>query len=157
MLLLDSGADVSAVDGAGITPLEYAMMFERVQMARLLIDRGADVGADGQDQDGKPLLFNAAGMEDPAIAHLLIERGADPNAADKWGFTPIFRPVQGIGNLDMVRLLVDKGADVNVRTNSGLTPLAHAADWQNSAIARLLIERGARTDSVDLDWCKNGL
>jgi ankyrin repeat protein len=44
--LLDHGADINAADIAGDTPLRRAVTEKgRVEMARLLIDRGADVGA----------------------------------------------------------------------------------------------------------------
>jgi ankyrin repeat protein len=44
-LLVDRGANASAADGCGRTPLDIAAWFGYEALARLLVDRGADVSA----------------------------------------------------------------------------------------------------------------
>jgi ankyrin repeat protein len=53
------------------------------------------------------------------------------------------------------RLLIDSGADVDARTEDGRTPLHWAALNKSLDMARLLIERGANTDGIDLGWMES--
>lgn len=84
--------EVLALHGAplaGATLLHMATDYEELEIARWLLDRGAnvnvraDIGADGFG--GHTPLFNCivtynAGRRIPALAQLLLERGADVNA-----------------------------------------------------------------------------
>jgi ankyrin repeat protein len=46
--------------------------------------------------------------------------------------------------------LIDSGADIEAKNDDGYTALQEAA-WKNSLdVARLLIERGAKTEGLDL-------
>ena len=55
----------------------------------------------------------------------------------------------------MARLLLYSGAEVDARNKSGDTPL-HDAAWNNSTdAARLLIDRGADADGIDLSWMED--
>jgi ankyrin repeat protein len=46
--------------------------------------------------------------------------------------------------------LIDSGADIEAKNDDGYTALQEAA-WKNSLdVARLLIERGAKTEGIDL-------
>lgn len=42
-LLLEHGADINSIDDRGYGPLEYALRWNRLDVARLLLTRGADV------------------------------------------------------------------------------------------------------------------
>lgn len=83
--LLDAGADPNA-DRASyghMTALHRAALYNRLDVAKLLIERGADVNHLAHTDfpkgvDGTPLHFAAcAGAS--AIVQLLLERGADPD------------------------------------------------------------------------------
>ena len=52
----------------------------------------------------------------------------------------------------MARLLIEKGTEVDARTNGGRTPVHTAAEEGSLDVARLLIEKGANTDEIDLSW-----
>jgi ankyrin repeat protein len=86
-LALDHGADVNAFDSAGRTPLMYAAIsdFEPLDVAKLLIERGADVNARSQhkgsgDSGRTPLdLANLRGKT--PMVELLIKAGATSTAS----------------------------------------------------------------------------
>jgi ankyrin repeat protein len=48
--------------------------------------------------------------------------------------------------------LIDHGADIEAKDNDGWNPLYIAAQNDFLDVARLLIERGANTEGIDLSW-----
>ena len=52
----------------------------------------------------------------------------------------------------MARLLLDSGAEVDARDGNGNTPLGFAAWAKSLGVVRLLTDRGANTDGIDLGW-----
>ena len=77
----------------------------------------------------------------------LLEVGANVNAANQYGFTPLFKAV-GSGNLELVKLLVSKGAKVNVKEHyagarGGTTPLFTAAYEGHIEIIKFLLANKA--------------
>jgi ankyrin repeat protein len=75
--LLAVGADAGAVAAHSlVTPLIRAAEGGHLDVARLLVSRGADPNA--QDADGRTALAAAAEHGDPAVVKLLLEAGADP-------------------------------------------------------------------------------
>ena len=88
-LLLDSGADINAVskNGFSATPLQGAAAFKAMELARLLIARGANVNCRGEE--GVSPLHEAAGSGQIELAKLLLDHGANLNAKDDHGKTPL--------------------------------------------------------------------
>jgi surface polysaccharide O-acyltransferase-like enzyme len=77
--LLTSGANPNQGDPEfGVPPLSWAAMYGDAPIARVLIDRGADVN--GKDKMGYRALHSAAFLGYFDVAELLIQRGADPKA-----------------------------------------------------------------------------
>ena len=87
--LLAAGAPVNAAsrETMKLTPLASALAVERNDIARTLIDHGADVNAKAEN-DLTPL-HTAAARGNLDSAKLLLEHGADINAISKDGKTPI--------------------------------------------------------------------
>lgn len=102
--LLGSGADPSARNRRGATPLHYAV--------------DGTLGPSASDPE--PQL---------AVVETLINAGADPNAADRSGVTPLHRAVRNRCTA-AVRALLDAGADAERKTPRGSTPLM-LANHQN--------------------------
>jgi len=118
---------------AGDTALHVAAAGYRTDLARDLVDRGADVGAKNRRR-AEPLHYAVAGAPDSprwnpgaqaATVAYLIEAGADPNAVDLGGVTPLHRAVRN-RCAAAVKALLDGGADVRIRNKSGSTPMALA-------------------------------
>ncbi|MBF2029730.1 MAG: ankyrin repeat domain-containing protein [Oscillatoriales cyanobacterium C42_A2020_001] len=77
-LLLDSGADPNFADkDEGNTPLHIAVLAKRCDVARLLLDRGANPNA--QNYIGDTPLHQATKKGEFELTQLLIEYGADVN------------------------------------------------------------------------------
>ena len=110
--LLDADGDlVNAYSEDGYTPLHFASYFARGPAVRLLLDRGADVGAVSKnDMEVQPLHSAVAADAREVVAALLLA-GADVNARQKDGFTPLMAAEQQEEEGEMVRLLMDHGAE----------------------------------------------
>ena len=87
--LLDLGVPVDFADGNGITMLGRAVLNDDVEMARLLIARGANVNV--VDRMGMTPLLWAANIDfgSPAMVDVLLASGARSDARNKDGLTPL--------------------------------------------------------------------
>src|SRR5687768_7252547 len=110
--LLDGDADlVGAYSEDGYTPLHFAAFFDRGKAVRLLLDRGADVGAVARNDMQVQPLHSAVAANSREIVAALLAAGADPNAKQQGGFTPLMAAEKNEEEGDMVRLLMDHGAE----------------------------------------------
>jgi ankyrin repeat protein len=88
---------------AGSTPLIAAAVFGRVEVARALIEAGADVNA--KNNEGSTPLHSAAFLCHPEIVEALLANGADKSVRNNVGATALdsvagpFEDVQGIYDL----------------------------------------------------------
>jgi ankyrin repeat protein len=109
--LLDGDPDlVGAWSGDGFTPLHLASYFDRGGAVRLLLDRGAEVGATSRNQMKVQPLHSAVAAQSTEIVAALLVAGADPNARQQDDVTPYMAAEQH-ENTDLVRLLMDHGAE----------------------------------------------
>ena len=164
--MLEKGADVNARDNGGASVLALAAAANNIELARILIAKGANVN--NADELGfTPLLF-AAGNSDhnAAMVRLLIEHGAQVNvkSADtvetvKNGplalghLTPLQFAAQA--NYEATEALLKAGADINAKDVRNATPLvfAVATDRPNPKIVKLLLDKGADREPA-LDWAR---
>lgn len=94
----------------GYTPLHYAAMCGRVNIARLLLQHGADPNA--TDIEMCTPLHVACFDDFPKIVELLLISGANANVKTKSGSTPLFLAVDYAGSLEVVRILLTYGASL---------------------------------------------
>ena len=87
--LLDLGVPVEFADGNGITMLGRSVLNNEIEMARMLIARGANVNV--VDKQGMTPLLWAANVDfgDTAMIELLLKSGARADARNKDGLTPL--------------------------------------------------------------------
>jgi len=142
--LLSISTDVNAKDPyASMTPLMMAAYDGYTEIARLLIEKGADVNArGGVDMDMTPLIY-AASQDRADMIKLLLDKGANVNVKTQYGWTPLFFAASR-GRVDIATLLIDKGADVNVQLPTGETTLSEAEKKGSSDMVKLLRQAGAR-------------
>ena len=172
-LLLKHGADVNTQDKNQETPLHLVSDKVNLELVRVLLNYGANVNA--KNIRGRtPLhqVLNRQEYNDGAfrIAQLLVvKHNADVNTQDGDHETPLHL-VSRNRHLELVQVLLDYGANVNVTNSQGQTPLHQAllfTLWINcfskrnetvvadqvaaSAVALLLVERGAKVNLRDKD------
>ncbi|HJT17623.1 MAG TPA: ankyrin repeat domain-containing protein, partial [Thermoanaerobaculia bacterium] len=99
-----------------------AIFFRHPELARDLIERGADVNAAANNPQAVAPVHAAAAVRDHATMKLLLERGANPNARQQQGFTA-FHAAASHGDILMAKLLVAHGADAHAKTDDGRTAL----------------------------------
>ncbi|XP_060809159.1 poly [ADP-ribose] polymerase tankyrase [Amyelois transitella] len=135
------------VDGRHSTPLHFAAGYNRLPLAQLLLQRGADVHA--KDKGGLVPLHNACSYGHYEVTEALVSAGAGVNAADLWRFTPLHEAAAK-GKADIVRLLLKHGADPTRRNRDGLTPLQLVRAGDTDTADAL------RGDAALLDAAKRG-
>src|SRR5229473_3256243 len=136
--LLENVHSQRSTDNA--TPLHLASQSGKVDVARMLIERGADPTA--QSKDGETALHLASRRGNADLARMLIERGADLTAQSKYGVTALHLASQS-GNVDVACMIIERGADPIAQSKDGETALHIASQLGNVGLARMLIERGA--------------
>ncbi len=141
--LLSKGANVNATTDVGRTALHYAAQHGFKIVVETLLKHGANVNA--RENDGKTAVWSVADNGSKPILELLLANGADVNlnAADS---SPLLRAV-GKKHVDCVEVLVAHKSDVNFKTPHGSTPLLTAADNNDLASAKILLDNGADTEA----------
>jgi ankyrin repeat protein len=114
----------------GDTLLHVAAAGHRVEIAKSLLDAGADVGAATNRRHSQPLHYASDGNpgspawnpeRQVAMLRLLLEAGADIQAQDQNGATSLHRAVRTRCTA-AVKFLLEAGADATIRNKPGSTP-----------------------------------
>ena len=175
--LIVLGAVVNLGDNNGRFPLWFAVRENRVKIAELLMDAGANAGegmlhaaARGDaaemvrllvvrgnadvnarnDAGETPLHIAAAHDAAEVIRNLLIHPDADVNARNDAGETPLHIAATRNAAEVVRNLLIHPDANVNARTPDGRTPMHYAAERDAVAAAEILLSRpGAQIDAAD--------
>jgi ankyrin repeat protein len=140
--LLAKGADVNGRQVDGTTALHWAVRFDDLEMADLLIRAGADVSA--ANREGVRPIQLAALNGNAAMLERLVRAGADPNQPlTRFNDTALMMAAR-TGKTDAIAVLLESGADVNAReTWGGTTALMWAVSERHAGAVRLLLEHGA--------------
>jgi ankyrin repeat protein len=125
--LLAAGADPNAsvpgrnASGEAVqaTALEAAVGPGRLEVARLLLEGGADPSR--LDSEGNTPLMTAAGEGHLEVLRLLLERGAAVDAVHPAGDTTAFHNACYSNHPQCAEALARAGCDVGLKTNSGWT------------------------------------
>ena len=161
LALLDAGA---AVDGGPAaegywTPLVAAVRFGRLDVAKVLLERGADADATAgrKHRDaGRNVLMavtNGSRLDKAGrteVARLLVARGADVRACDARSEWTALHDAAANDEADIARLLLDHGANVNATSTqvqtwdatSRVTAYDVAVGNKFDDLARLLAKAG---------------
>lgn len=124
--LLASRPDlVNAFSGDGYSPLHLACFFHQPEVARYLVDQGAEVSAPSANGQHVRPLHSAAAARSSELVALLLEKGADINAAQANGFTALHAAAHQ-GDEVLIKMLLERGADINAIAHDGTTPMEQA-------------------------------
>lgn len=130
--LLDKKIEVNSVDSQGYTPLSYAVNTNNWQVAKILVDLGADVETK-IDRDGQTPIFKAVAQNNLEITKLLLKNKADVGVVDNAGNNLLIKTFnrQYELNLEVLELLLEQGLDINAQNNRGNTLLSLFVDNNN--------------------------
>ncbi|XP_068621939.1 putative ankyrin repeat protein RF_0381 [Battus philenor] len=151
-LLLQSGAAVDYRADSGEQfprttlcdePLRLAIRNKHYEVARLLLEHGAD--------PNKRYFFGAEInlVSDPEYLELLLTFGANPDSRDRAGLTPLMKAARQRRGIEAVLLLISYGANVNAMTdarNDYRTVMHYAVLSGNPDMVNLLIKQGGRVN-----------
>ncbi len=178
-MLLKAGANASAANQSGATPMLLAAINGNAAILKRLIQAGADPNAAISETGDTPLMMAARTGTVDAV-RVLLEHGANINTKETWGGTTALMWAVSERHPEVTRLLVERGADVNAKSNfvpaasgrgfegtaavapkpgqtieefaSGwMTPLMFAAREDDLESARILIQGGADVNAVGGD------
>ena len=146
-VMLDGGVDINYGDVDNTSALVVSIMNKQYSFAKFLIDRGADVNLVGGY--GRTALYAIVDIRNEDYSALPARKTEDP-----------------LPTLDIVKALLARGANVNLALTAnlpgrsgmdsgdttltaGTTPLMRAARAGDTAVIRLLLERGADPTADD--------
>jgi ankyrin repeat protein len=155
-LLHRNGADVDVRVASLYTALFQACWFGYLDIARWLLNHGADMNAQG-GYLGFGALHFAVDTGHLLICQMLTEHNADIHNRSNAGESPLHvaaSPDVGSASVDIMQVLLDHGADPNARDNDGSTSL-HSSSYRRSGASsagtvegtRLLLKHGAIIDA----------
>jgi len=138
---LTHGTELTEMDESGYTLLHLAAVYDRPEVAELLLSRGLDADRieKGRTVRNYTALHLAARENAHEVATLLLESGADANARDTEGLTPLHLAARN-DSVEVARVLLEHDAEVNARDNHGQTPLGMAVKWNKPHVGRVLVQ-----------------
>ncbi|KAL2674235.1 hypothetical protein Neosp_012686 [[Neocosmospora] mangrovei] len=154
--LLEAGAvpsdDESDSVGGDQPPLIITALRGSLEIAKSLIDSGADVNVEGIKRDGRISLDDehasplcaAISKKKRDVVKLLLERGAEVNQTDRGCRSPLSLAVD-VQDQSLVRILLKHGANIG-------TALTEAAEHNHLGIVQDLLAAGARVDIRQGPW-----
>ncbi|XP_061171192.1 transient receptor potential cation channel subfamily A member 1 homolog isoform X1 [Saccostrea echinata] len=155
-LLQFEGINIEAEDKQGMTALHMAATHNHVEIARMLINAGAQLRCkDNEDltplhcaaSEGNieivQLLFQAGAKQDGwvTISNMVTDRDCDQN-------TCLHLAVEN-GHYDVVKLCLEKRSDVNTPSSNYMYPLHLAAKAGDIRCVKLLVRNHARIDALN--------
>lgn len=168
-LLLEFGADINAEDSEKWTPLHAAATCGHLNLARYLINKGANllaVNGDGNMpydicEDDKTLDLIESEMAKQGVTQQLIddtrastemkmlqdlqwlvEEDGDLDFQDEQGATYLHIAAAN-GYISVAEFLLDNGANPNICDNDSWHPVHSAACWGHPEILDMLVQHGA--------------
>lgn len=127
-----------------ITPLGFAVQYQKKEVAKFLIEKGANINI--TDIEGNSLLYWAAKNDYKDIVELLIRNGAKINIVEKDGWTVLAWAIEK-NYPDIVDLLIDNGVDIFQRHQEQNTLLHWSAYWGYQQISEKLLKKGLNPNS----------
>nr|XP_057934086.1 ankyrin-3-like isoform X3 [Doryrhamphus excisus] len=155
LLQSDHNADVESkmmvnrTTESGFTPLHIAAHYGNINVATLLLNRGAAV--DFKARNDITPLHVASKRGNGNMVRLLLERGAKIDARTKDGLTPLHCGARS-GHEQVVEMLLNRGAPILSKTKNGLSPLHMATQGDHLNCVQLLLHHDAPVDDVTNDY-----
>ncbi len=142
--LLPFVADVNPVYEDGFTPLWYAAIKGRTDIAEMLLSAGANPMA--RDKNKKSLLTYCIETRKFDLANRLIERKAALSVQES---NYLLQKGVAIGDAELVRVVLNAGGNVNQKFDDGVSAIWVAAFNNNREMVQVLAAAGANINIKD--------
>ena len=157
--LLNNGAPIDLLDSYGWTSLIEAVIDQKIEMAKLLLQHGANVNINPENHAESVPLFIAIRKNNLTMAKLLLEHGADidmqvdtdEHSKNVLG-TPLTYAIEDShwnDDISMVNLLLDWNPDLNARVDQGRTALHESTFCEKIELFEILVTKGADINAKD--------
>uniref|UniRef100_A0A3Q2DWR3 Ankyrin 3 n=1 Tax=Cyprinodon variegatus TaxID=28743 RepID=A0A3Q2DWR3_CYPVA len=146
---VESKMMVNRTTESGFTPLHIAAHYGNINVATLLLNRGAAV--DFKARNDITPLHVASKRGNTNMVRLLLERGAKIDARTKDGLTPLHCGARS-GHEQVVEMLLNRGAPILSKTKNGLSPLHMATQGDHLNCVQLLLHHEVPVDDVTNDY-----
>ncbi|XP_056904830.1 ankyrin-3-like isoform X1 [Takifugu flavidus] len=146
---VESKMMVNRTTESGFTPLHIAAHYGNINVATLLLNRGASV--DFKARNDITPLHVASKRGNSNMVRLLLERGAKIDARTKDGLTPLHCGARS-GHEQVVDMLLNRGAPILSKTKNGLSPLHMATQGDHLNCVQLLLHHDVPVDDVTNDY-----
>ena len=150
------GCSVNDRSNDGTTPLGTAIVQEKLEIVKMLIEKGADANMtyEVETEDGKifPMspLIEGLEMENSDIVLFLIVQGcANLNVKNSKAASPLHISVYNSME-DIVEKLLESDVSINAKDDEGATPLIIALQEGDRNILKTLLQKNAQIDEEDL-------
>nr|UPO70950.1 sTRP5 [Mesobuthus martensii] len=152
---------INSLDDKKMTPLHYAARYNHINVAKLLLDYGAEIDSKGEDgvlplhvasRYRRLSAFSTTDETDApykTVIGLLVSRGACINCKDKYGMTPLHYAAMRGNEMAARELLQNPDINIEVFDKQCMTPMHLATNYGNFNIVRLLIEAGCHLICCD--------
>ncbi|XP_044069822.1 ankyrin-3-like isoform X48 [Siniperca chuatsi] len=146
---VESKMMVNRTTESGFTPLHIAAHYGNINVATLLLNRGAAV--DFMARNDITPLHVASKRGNSNMVKLLLDRGSKIDAKTKDGLTPLHCGARS-GHEQVVEILLDRGAPFLSKTKNGLSPLHMATQGDHLNCVQLLLQHDVPVDDVTNDY-----
>jgi len=138
-IISEDPSKLNATDEDNYSPLHWACMRAHWDVAKFLIDKGADLNVVGGD--GGTQINWAVHHDNMEIIKLMVEKGAKLNIRNQWGMTELHTAIWR-GCIHVVEYLLDQGSDPTIKTNEGWTAMHYAFRSGHDNVIDLLKRKG---------------
>lgn len=158
--ILKTGLDIRSEDCHGNSPLCHAVRLKSVEIARFMLERGADVNHINMDGCSALHLAIASGFDE--CVELLVGAKANLDILSHWIVPPLYYAATR-GTLTSFSILLDATADIEFRSRIDNTTCMYAVCIGGENISflgsedtveriKLLEKRGANVKALGGDW-----
>ena len=156
--LIDKGIDNDIAvyhSVSGVTPLHWAARNGSLEMAKILLESGADSNA--CDKDGCSVLICAASSGNLQMVEHLLKLGVNADGADHDGSTALSVAAEKGHEAVVQFMLQNYNCDPNKPDKDGGTPTSWAAWSGHLRTVQVLANHGAVSNWVDQRWGRTPL
>lgn len=151
--LIKNGADVNSHDRQfeNLIALHVACYRDNTEIIKYLLDNGADMNAQSDDEGHTPLHIACDAVVALETVEAFVARGVDIDIRNDHEDTPLLLVCSNADNLEVVKYLISKGADINAKNYYGNTPLRNACSCGTLEIVKYLVECGVELEQRDYE------